>query len=250
MTFQDLQYQFAAHLRDPARFPAPIGIEDRRLGIYRHLFFNNIEGLIGNCYPVIKTILGSSEWHQLIRDFYRDHQSHTPLFTELGREFLNYLEHRAELPRPFLIELAHYEWSEAALFIDDAVLENEIKFKLFSQVENRWQDHCALVSPQAWVFSYRYPVQHIRPEFQPSHPSDEPIFLILVRDLNDDVRFIETNALTAQLVDYFKHHPQIKLGPALQDFASTYQIEAKILLQYAPELIQDLLNRHVLLGFH
>ena len=35
--FQDMQYAFAAHLRDPAHAPAPEGIEDRRLAVYRSL---------------------------------------------------------------------------------------------------------------------------------------------------------------------------------------------------------------------
>ncbi len=38
---EDLQRRFAAHLRDPATAPAPEGIEDRRLQVYRELFFDN-----------------------------------------------------------------------------------------------------------------------------------------------------------------------------------------------------------------
>ena len=41
-SFQDKQYEFAAHLRDPENVPAPDGIEDRRMGIYRELFYNNL----------------------------------------------------------------------------------------------------------------------------------------------------------------------------------------------------------------
>ena len=34
-SFKDLQYRFTAHIRDPQNNPAPEGIEDRRLAIYR-----------------------------------------------------------------------------------------------------------------------------------------------------------------------------------------------------------------------
>ena len=37
------QKQFAAHIRDPEHNPAPEGIEDRRMAIYRGLFYRNIE---------------------------------------------------------------------------------------------------------------------------------------------------------------------------------------------------------------
>jgi len=40
--FQDKQYAFAAHLRDPDNVPAPEGIEERRMAVYRELFFNNL----------------------------------------------------------------------------------------------------------------------------------------------------------------------------------------------------------------
>jgi hypothetical protein len=50
------------------------------------------------------------------------HHSHTPLFPELGREFLRYLEARQQQGRgdpAFLLELAHYEWVELALALDE-----------------------------------------------------------------------------------------------------------------------------------
>ena len=41
--FRQVQREFAAHLRDPANNPAPGNIEERRLAIYRELFFNNVK---------------------------------------------------------------------------------------------------------------------------------------------------------------------------------------------------------------
>ncbi|RKZ79734.1 MAG: DUF2063 domain-containing protein, partial [Gammaproteobacteria bacterium] len=47
-SFIDTQYQFAGHIRDPEHNPAPADIEQRRMAIYRELFYNNIEGFIAN----------------------------------------------------------------------------------------------------------------------------------------------------------------------------------------------------------
>src|SRR3546814_13616128 len=53
------------------------------------------------------------------------HDSRTPLFTELAREFLRYLEARDEDPAmPWLRELAHYEWAELAPQISEATRED------------------------------------------------------------------------------------------------------------------------------
>ena len=94
-----LQREFARHLRDPQLFPPPDGLEERRLQIYRELFYNNIEGLLATNFPVIRRLLGDSRWHRLVRDFYREHTSHTPLFTEIGREFQRYLDTRVDAGR-------------------------------------------------------------------------------------------------------------------------------------------------------
>ncbi|HPO24365.1 MAG TPA: putative DNA-binding domain-containing protein, partial [Arenimonas sp.] len=40
------QFALAKHIRDPEANLPPPDIEDRRLAIYRELFFNNVEGLL------------------------------------------------------------------------------------------------------------------------------------------------------------------------------------------------------------
>ncbi|MGD8482640.1 MAG: putative DNA-binding domain-containing protein, partial [Gammaproteobacteria bacterium] len=120
--FQELQFAFAGHIRDPENNAAPEGIEDRRMAIYRQLFFNNVSQLLSRTFPILFRILGQDRWEALIRDYFSRHRSHTPLFLEMPREFLQYLEKergQAEGDPPFLYELAHYEWVELALSIDE-----------------------------------------------------------------------------------------------------------------------------------
>lgn len=107
------QFALSRHLRDPDAAPAPDGIEARRLAIYRDLFYNNLQGLLAGNFPVIRKTLDDDAWHALVRAFYAGHRCRTPLFTEIGREFVRWLEAEvdedASLP-PWLPELAHYEW--------------------------------------------------------------------------------------------------------------------------------------------
>src|SRR3546814_9823218 len=45
LSLHDQQFRLSHHIRDPEHNPPPPGIEDRRLQIYRELFYNNLEDL-------------------------------------------------------------------------------------------------------------------------------------------------------------------------------------------------------------
>jgi len=199
-TLRQQQFAFAAHLRDPARQPAPTGIEDRRLAIYRDLFYNNIEGLLAGNFPVIRKTLGDARWHALVRDFYAHHRSRTPLFTEIAREFIRYCEHacqadaqRDDLP-PWLTELAHYEWVELALQISDAATPPH-------DADGDLLDGIPVVSPHAWALAYRWPVPRIAPDYQPGTPPDAATLVLVRRDRTLQVRFAEISPLVYRLLE-------------------------------------------------
>ena len=90
------QYAIAAHIRDPDHAPAPADIEDRRMDIYRELFYNNVEGFISGTFPVLRDILEDEDWHAMVRDYFHQHRSRTPLFLEIPREFLAWMHDERE----------------------------------------------------------------------------------------------------------------------------------------------------------
>jgi len=196
--FQRLQYRFAAHLRDPKRFPAPRGIERRRMKIYTELFYNNVEGFLANAFPVLRRITPDARWHAMARDFFARHKSHQPLFHRIAEEFLKYLERgrrRAKGDPPFLRELAHYEWVELALSVAPAAPAQEL-----ADPNGDLMEQVPVVSPVAWVLDYEFPVHRIGPEFMPRAPGTQPTYLIVYRNRQDEVKFMEANAVTARLL--------------------------------------------------
>ncbi len=201
-SLHETQMAFAAHIRDPENQPKPEEIEDRRMGIYRDLFFNNVEGFLANNFPVIKRIYGEQGWKALARDFFIRHRAHTPLFPELPREFLQFVqEHRGPQAGdpPFLLELAHYEWAELAVsLLDDSLLH---------PVEDNLLDQPLARSPLAWLLSYNFKVHKIRPDYQPTTADDQPTHLVVYRDIKDDVHFLEVNAVLARLLDLIENQP-------------------------------------------
>ena len=124
--FRDKQYAFARHIRDPDKNPAPSGTEDRRMAVYRELFFNNLKNLLSQTFPVLKKLHDQDKWNGFIRQFMAQHEAHTPYFLEIPQEFLSFLENEYQLQDddyPFLLELAHYEWVELALSVSEETID-------------------------------------------------------------------------------------------------------------------------------
>ena len=211
--FQKQQYAFAAHIRDPDHQPAPEGIEDRRMAIYRDLFFNNLRNLLGGMFPVIRKIAGDERWERLIRLFMRHHVAKTPYFLQLPREFLAFLQNEYEPDAdeyPFLLELAHYEYAEIALSIsedEDDLAGIDPDGDLLAGVPVK--------SVLARVYAYTYPVHRISAEYLPDKPAEQPVFLALYRGNDDKVRFLELNPVSAGLLDAVEQNESRQTGEEL-----------------------------------
>ncbi len=194
--FRQHQAAFAAHLRDPEANPVPPGIEPQRMAVYRELFFNNIAGLLASNFPVIRRTLGEMEWTALVRRFYADHHSRTPLFPEIAREFIRFLEARGEAAGdpPWLTELAHYEWIELAVQIDDSPLPAH-------DPAGDLLDGVPRVSPYVRALAYRWPVHTIGPAQRPTAAPPEPTLLLVRRDGDGRARFAAISPLVYRLLD-------------------------------------------------
>lgn len=201
------QRALSGHIRAPQHAAAPDGIEERRLRIYRELFFNNVEGVLAGNFPVIRRIFGDERWPALVRAFYREHPSHTPLFTELAREFLRYLDTRAERgdgDPPWLRELAHYEWVELALQISEARADD-----IAHDRDGDLLAGCPVLSPLAWPLAYAWPVHRLGPDYLPHSPPEAPTLLLLQRDAAGAVRFSELSPLTFRLLQRLDEAPAL-----------------------------------------
>jgi hypothetical protein len=248
MSLRAQEFEFAAHLRDPDAAPAPPGLEDRRLAIYRELFYNNIEGLLASNFPVMRKLLGDERWHALVRGFYREHRCHTPLFPEIGRELMRYLEVRQAEGRgdpPFLLELAHYEWVELALALEETELD-----AIAVDPDGDLLDASPAPSPLAWPLAYTWPVQQLRAEYQPDVPPAQPTFLLVVRDRADQVQFKAIDALGYQLLQALHQNEEGRSGrELLSALAAQLGIaDPDAFIAGGAQLMQQLRARDVILG--
>jgi len=215
IAFKAKQLEFASYIRDPENNPIPADVKQQRMDMYRELFFNNIEGFLSANFPVLRKILDGSRWIELVQDFYAKHPCKSPYFSEIPEEFLEYLQNERNNPDdlPFMLELAHYEWVEMALSIskEEVIANNE-------NLDNLFNKHIQL-SPLAWPLAYQYPVQKISPAFLPDAAPQQPTFLIVYRNPDDEVNFIEITPITYRLLQLIQENEQVLTADCLQQVA-------------------------------
>ncbi len=244
---QSLQTRFAAHIRDPENHAAPADVEDRRMDIYRQLFFNNINKFLASNFPVLRGLYDDEAWRRLARDFYTEHRCQTPLFPELPKEFLRYLQDQRK-DRPgdpaFLLELAHYEWVELALSVDENELDDVEAISTGDLMEE-----VPVLSPLAWPLSYRYPVHRIGPGFEPEAPLDEATHILVYRDRSYKVKFMQLNDVSRLLLNLLQENRGLTGLELLKEISSRINHpDPSVVIDNGKKLLQDWRSKDILLG--
>jgi hypothetical protein len=241
------QYQFAAHIRDPQANPRPPDVEERRMAIYRELFYNNIEGFLADGFPVLRRISSDQHWHAMVRDFLAHHRSQTPLFPEFAQEFINYLaQERGNVAGdpPFLLELAHYEWVETVLLMSDADLNA-------AEVDPNGDMLAGIpqLSPLSWNLSYRFAVHRISETFQPNEPGAQATHLLAYRNRQDQVEFLEINAVTQRMLQLMQENPSWTGQAVILRIAEELSHpQPEVVMEAGRQVLNDLRSRHILIG--
>ena len=241
--FQQYQYAFAAHIRDPKAHPRPPGVEARRMKIYNELLYNNTEGFLLSCFPVLRQILGKQKWAKLVRAFFSTHHSHTPYFRQIPDEFLQFLqtEWQCDDRYPeYLIELAHYEWVELMLSISNRAVD-----EAGIDVHGDLLDQRPVLNPVLANLSYRWPVHRIGPR---EKVTAENTWLLVFRDDEDQIQFMQSNAFTARMLALLEQGDMTGRA-ALQAIADeSRHPQPELLIQGGLATLQSLHHRGAILG--
>ena len=247
-SFQDQQYRFTGHIRDPQCRPAPADVEDRRMAIYRDLLYRNVEGFMASSFPVLRGIMEDGPWHAMIREFFKVHRSRTPYFPKLARELLHYLQHERqsqESDYPFMLELAQYEHAESMLMMDVRTVPGHG----YDPDGDLLQDRPVL-NPLRICLSCIWPVHRISPEYLPDHPPETPSYLLLSRNKEDRLCFTILNSVSARLIEVLGEEARQRNGrDILSDIARELgHPKADQVIASGMALMQDLRNKEILLG--
>lgn len=240
--FQRWQFAFTAHLRDPRAHPRPAGVAARRMKVYTELLYNNVEGFLLGCFPVLRQVLGARRWKKLVRAFFATHRSRTPYFRQIPDEFIQFLQSEWEgddAYPPYTLALAHYEWIELVLSVSTRSAMRAV------DAAGDLLDGVPVVNPVLANLRYEWPVHRIAPRRKVA-PAET--FLLVYRDAGDAVRFVEINAFTARLIALLES-ATLSGRAALETIAAeSAHPNPALVLAAGAALLADLRARGALLG--
>lgn len=206
--FKQIQHELASWLRseEGAKNAIP-DVEPRRLAIYRRLVRNNIQQFLTAGFPVLHAVLSPTQWSSLSAEFIHRHHAQSPLFSEIGAEFVDYLatfdttQLKAKQLPEWLFELAHYERLEVEVMHADM----DSSLHEIAELDDTTELY---LNSTAVVAIYSYPVATISKANQPTTPLDEPYCMLVYREPEQEqVRFMQINTLTALVLEELKHRP-------------------------------------------
>jgi len=216
------------------------------MNVYNELVYNNLEGFLLACFPVLRQVLGKRKWSKLVREFFVAHRCHTPFFRQIPDEFVHYLKNeRGDQPDDpaFLQDLAHYEWVELML----SVSNKEIDLSLFDPGGDLISGQPAL-NPLLSLQSYVYPVHRISPRFKPTATQQEETHFAILRNMNDEVKFIVVNPVSMRLLSLLQTTALSGEEALLQVAAELKHPNPEVVLAGGREIMQSLRDSQVILG--
>ena len=244
--FVRLQRAFTQYLRNPDGVMPPPGHEERRLAIYRHAIFANVEGLMKDNYPRLREVTNEADWNAMLRDYLIRHVSTSNAFVDVPLEFLEYLEkERNEHADPdFLYELAHFDWLETLIGADERCIDLadiDRDGDLISGVP--------VANPILKVVTYRFPVHAIGPEYQPTEAPPVPTRIAAFRDLNHRYGFLDLNDASARLLELVVE-AQGLTGRAIFEIVARElgQTDVSALVTAGSPILARMVGRAVILG--
>lgn len=242
MAFSEIQRSFIDYIRDPSR-PLPEGTDERRMSVYRELFFNNVNGFVSNAFPVLCSLYSEQAWRKIVQQFFVSHDCQTPLFIEIAQEFLLFLQHeyQADDNDPdFMLELAHYEWLELNVATER---DNPLHVMITDQAIDCGQ---LVLSDSAQIAQYHYEVHRISPEYQPCSPQAQPSFFCVYRDAEEEVCFLQLNPLSAQVLAYLAEHQGVSYQQLVEWLSATFvEMDPQILAQGSMQMLQDMAGKGI-----
>lgn len=243
-SFQRYQLAFTARLRDAKNAPPLAGVPHERMAVYEEIVFNNLFESVSACFPIASKVIGKRKWLKLNQAFMRDYSAHSPLFRKIPEQFLQYLNKpSAELQQlmpDYLNSLCHYEWVE--LLVSGIEEPNPQGL----QPNGDLATHKPVFSATMQLLNYDYAVHKITPRKKPQHKTSTQ--LLVYRNADDMVKFIELNAVTYRLITMLLNEAMTG-RQALTLLAKELQHpQPESIIEFGLSILEDLRSQGVIIG--
>ena len=238
LDFQRYQLAFTAHIRNPKTNKKPAQVDDARMAVYREIVFTNILNVVSTCFPVCVQVLGERDWEKLLRQFFAKYQATTPIFREIPQQFLQFLNTEKDLPIYFQA-LAHYEWVELAVSSQPTTPPK------LSKTPDFLNEKPVLASANK-LLQYDYAAHKISARHKPK--TNTKTYLLVFRNLENKVKFIELNPVTFQLLALIDENNMTGKQALIRLAEELQHPDANAVIQFGLEILQDLAKQKAIVG--
>jgi hypothetical protein len=212
--------------------------------VYEEIVFNNLFESVSACFPIASKVMGKRKWLKLIQAFMRDYSAHSPLFRKIPEQFLEYLDMPSpelqQLMPDYLNSLCHYEWVELLV---GGIEETNPKGM---QANGDLATNKPVFSATMQLLHYDYAVHKISPRKKPQFKTSTQ--LLVYRNVDDMVKFIELNAVTYRLISLLLNEA-ITGKQALTLLAKELQHpQPESIIEFGLSILEDLRNQGVIIG--
>lgn len=245
-SFQRYQQAFTSRIRDPHNQPIPAGVAPERMAVYDEIVFNNLFESASACFPVARKTVGKRIWLKLVQSFLKDYATDTPLFRKIPQEFLTFLQ-QTNLASPqqlpvYLVALCHYEWIELYLSTLPSMADDATNIAPNGDLAK----HSIVFTNTMQLLEYDFAVHKISPKHKPE--TKEPTQLLVYRNLEDDIKFIELNPMTFRLLTLCQQE-SMPAEQALKLLAEELKHpQPALIMQFGLGILEDLKGQGVILG--
>ncbi|HCU25160.1 MAG TPA: hypothetical protein DF383_09085, partial [Deltaproteobacteria bacterium] len=170
-----------------------------RYAVYREMVADRMIETLKSVAPVARSFLSEAEWKKLLAAFFKGAAPVTEVIRDLAGEvaaFLKKNRHPLAKKYPFLGELIEYEYLE-------------VKVRYFPESKVETPRGKISVNPAHILAEYRWPVHFISEQLHDAKklPQGEYHLLLWRHPESLEVKFMEVNALTADLLRHLERGP-------------------------------------------
>jgi hypothetical protein len=238
LDFQRYQQAFTAHIRNPNVHKKPVGVVPARMAVYRKAVLNNIFESVSVCFPVCQAAIGKRAWRALLKDFVKNYPAQSPIFREIPQQFLAFLNTRTSQPA-FFPALAHYEWVELVVSAQPTEpVKLSKKMNLLTEKP--------VLAPAHRLLEYDFAVQKIAKGKLPK--TNEKTYLLVFRNAKFEVKFIEINPTTFQLLQLLEKNEMTGEQALISLAASIQHPNVDAVIAFGAEILNDLANQQAIIG--
>ena len=106
-----------------------------------------------------------------------------------------------------------------------------------------------IFSPLAWSLTYQFPVHTMGPDNLPETTPEQATYLVVYRNRNDEVRFLEINPVTARLINLLQDNEPYTGADAIEDVTKEMNHpNPEVVLQGGLKALQELQQYGIILG--